>query len=51
MYFQDAADPDAIGKHVEVVVIPLAGWAARRDVLYRMSLSFADEEYWAEESF
>jgi hypothetical protein len=25
MYLQDAADDYAIGKHVEVIVIPLAG--------------------------
>src|SRR5262249_39094253 len=28
--FHDSADNSAISKHVEVVVIPLTGWAARR---------------------
>jgi hypothetical protein len=29
VYLEDAADDSAIGKHVEIVVIPLAGRAAR----------------------
>jgi hypothetical protein len=28
MYLQDTADYSAIGNHVIVVIIPLAGWAA-----------------------
>jgi hypothetical protein len=28
MYFQDAADNGAIGKHVIIVIVPLAGWPA-----------------------
>src|SRR5262249_24907346 len=30
VYLQDAADDGAIGKHVEVVVVPLTGWARGR---------------------
>src|SRR5262249_46180036 len=30
MYPQDAADYSAIGKHVVVVIVPLAGWTTRR---------------------
>jgi hypothetical protein len=26
---EDAADDDAVGEHVEVVIVPLAGWAVR----------------------
>jgi hypothetical protein len=32
VHLQDAADYDAIDKHVEVIVVPLAGWAARQGV-------------------
>ena len=27
MYLQDAADDSAIGKHVEIIIVPVAGWA------------------------
>src|SRR2546430_5062090 len=30
---EDAADDDAIGEHVEIVIVPLAGWSARRSAL------------------
>jgi hypothetical protein len=30
---EDAADNDAIGKHVEIVIIPLTGWAGSRCAL------------------
>jgi len=30
MYLQDATDYGAISEHVEIVVVPLTGWAARR---------------------
>jgi hypothetical protein len=30
---QDAADDDAIGEHVVIVVVPLAEWSARRCAL------------------
>jgi hypothetical protein len=28
VYLEDAANNGAIGEHVEIVVVPLAGWAA-----------------------
>jgi len=33
MHLQDTANNSAIGKHVVVVIIPLARWAARRGAL------------------
>jgi hypothetical protein len=30
MPLEDAADNDAVGKHVIVIVVPFAGWSARR---------------------
>jgi len=33
VHLQDAADHDAIGKHIIVVIVPVAGWAARRRAL------------------
>jgi hypothetical protein len=30
---EDAADHNAVGEHVEVVVVPLTGWSARRSAL------------------
>jgi hypothetical protein len=30
MHLQNAADNSTIGKHVEVVIVPLAGWAGGR---------------------
>ena len=33
VHLHDTANDDAIGEHVEVVVIPLARWAARRSAL------------------
>ena len=45
MYLQDTADDYAIGKHVEVVIAPLAAWAGGRCaedqlVLIHVPLSF-----------
>src|SRR5215831_17700053 len=31
--FHDAPDDSAIGEHVEIVIVPLAGWTARRCAL------------------
>jgi hypothetical protein len=36
--FEDAADHDAIGEHVVVVVVPLAGWARSRRALLFLRL-------------
>jgi hypothetical protein len=33
MYFHDAADDSTIGKHVIVVIVPIARWAADRRAL------------------